>query len=76
MLTVTAHFDGKNILLDEPLELEPDTKLMVTVLANQDSAHDNWLRLSRKGLARSYAEDEEEYSLSDLKVHNPDYGRS
>jgi len=27
-----AHFDGKQILLDDPFELEPDTELIVTVL--------------------------------------------
>jgi hypothetical protein len=31
-VSVTAHFDGERILLDEVLELEPDTKLIVTVL--------------------------------------------
>ena len=29
--TIPAHFDGQHILLDEPLELEPNTKLLVTV---------------------------------------------
>ena len=27
-----AHFDGKQIRLDDPFELEPDTELIVTVL--------------------------------------------
>lgn len=31
-VTLPAHFDGEKILLDRPYELEPDTKLMVTVL--------------------------------------------
>ena len=31
-VTLRAHFDGRQILLDEPFELEPDTELIVTVL--------------------------------------------
>lgn len=30
---IPAHFDGERILLDEPVELEPNTKLTVTVLS-------------------------------------------
>ena len=31
-INLKAHFDGKKILLDEPFNIEPDTKLIVTVL--------------------------------------------
>lgn len=30
-ISVTARFDGKHIVLDEPLELAPNTQLIVTV---------------------------------------------
>ena len=63
--TIAAHFDGEHILLDEPVELEPNTKLLVTVLP-KDADREAWLELSKKGLAAAYAEDEEGYSL-DLK---------
>lgn len=33
MLSVRAHFDGKQIKLDEPVKLKPDTKLLITVLS-------------------------------------------
>jgi hypothetical protein len=29
--TLNAHFDGKNIVLDEPAELKPNTKVRVLV---------------------------------------------
>jgi hypothetical protein len=74
-VSVTAHFDGEHIKLDEPLELEPNAKLMVTVLSTQDDERSAWQRLSAKGLANAYGEDEEEYTLSDLKVSNPAYER-
>ena len=32
MLAVRAHFDGKQIRLDEPVKLKPDAKLLITVL--------------------------------------------
>jgi hypothetical protein len=36
-MTLRAHFDGKQILLDEPVDLEPDTQLMVTVLPKSEN---------------------------------------
>lgn len=74
-VSVTAHFDGKHIQLDEPLDLEPDTKLMVTVLSGQESERQEWLQFSLQGLARAYSDDDESYDLSDIKVHNPVYDR-
>ncbi len=33
---IAAHFDGERVLLDEPVELEADTLLTVTVLSKSD----------------------------------------
>ena len=74
-VSVSAHFDGEHIQLDEPLELEPNARLMVTVLPKQDDERSAWQRLSARGLANAYGENEEEYSLSDVKVSNPAYER-
>ncbi|CAN5802311.1 hypothetical protein BH24DEI2_BH24DEI2_19380 [soil metagenome] len=74
-VSVTAHFDGEHIRLDEPLDLEPNTKLMVTVLSGREDERSAWQRLSSKSLARAYSDDEEEYAPSDVKVGNPDYER-
>jgi len=30
--TLRAHFDGSQILLDEPFEIEPNTELIVTIV--------------------------------------------
>lgn len=69
-----AHFDGKQILLDEPFELEPDTKLIVTVLPETSNGeHEDWARLSLESLARAYSDDEPEYSLDLIKEANPEY---
>ncbi|MBA3438317.1 MAG: hypothetical protein H0T92_00405 [Pyrinomonadaceae bacterium] len=77
VITLRAHFDGNRILLDEPFELEPDTKLIVTVLPKRrpDTEREAWLLLSGGGLAAAYGEDEAEYSLHLIKEANPDYER-
>lgn len=73
--TSRAHFDGNQILLDEPYELEPDTKLIVTVLPkdNSDAEREAWLHLSMKTLKDAYGQDEPEYSLDLIKEVNPEY---
>jgi hypothetical protein len=58
--TIAAHFDGKQILLDEPVELEPNTKLLVTVLP-KDEEREAWLNLSAQQLQNAYADEEEDY---------------
>ena len=72
-ISIPAHFDGEHILLDEPVELEPDTKLIVTVLPKRDAEHEAWLRLSGKRLEDAYGEHEEEYPLDLIKEANPEY---
>ena len=74
--TLRAHFDGKQILLDDPVELEPDTQLMVTVLPKSENGErSDWTRLSLESLARAYDDDEPEYSLDLIKEPNPEYER-
>jgi len=34
--SIPAHFDGERILLDDPVELETDAKLIVTVLSKSN----------------------------------------
>ena len=72
-ISIPAHFDGERILLDEPVELEPNTKLIVTVLGKHDAEHDSWLGLSGSGLETAYGTDEEEYSLDSIREANPEY---
>lgn len=63
-ITLKAHYDGKQICLDEPFELQPNSKLIVTVVSG-DSLEDErqaWLAASQAGLARGYGADEPDYS--------------
>jgi len=70
-----AHYDGHHICLDEPFDLAPNTRLIVTVLPQDglDEARDAWLRLSAQGLATAYGENEPEYTADLIKEENPDY---
>ena len=61
--TLRAHFDGRQIRLDEPFELEPNTELLITVLPEAPHAErEAWARLSLESFARIYGEDEPEHS--------------
>ena len=72
-ITISARFDGKQILLDEPYELEPNARLMVTVLPEEDTEHQEWLELGLQALAHAYDDDEVEYPDDALTSCNPDY---
>lgn len=69
-----AYFNGNQILLDEPFELEPNTELLITVLPKaSDGEREGWSRLSLESLARAYSDDEPEYPLDLIKEANPEY---
>ena len=74
-ITLHAHFDGKQILLDDPIELQPGTKLLVTIFSAENAEHDEWIDFSLTQLEKAYGEDEPEYSLGLIKEHNPQYDR-
>ena len=58
-----AHFDGREIRLDEPYELPVNARLMVMVLpATADD--EMWRELAKTGLARAYGDNEPDYPLS------------
>ena len=77
MIAVSAHFDGERIRLDEPFDLKPNTKLIVTILAEKEpgSDHESWSNLSSQRLEDAYGKNEPEYSSNLIKEANPDYER-
>ena len=73
-MSIPAHFDGTQIILDEPVELERDARLIVTVLPDEQAEERAaWLHLSSQGLANAYGDDEVEYPIDSIKEMNPDY---
>ena len=77
-VTLSAHFNGQQILLDEPYALEPDTRLMVTVLPKSKplTEREEWLPLAAQNLTAAYSADEPEYTEADVKKINPAYDGS
>ena len=75
IVTLQAHFDGNQILLDEPYELAPNTKLVVSVIQMKNDEREDWTRFSLENLERAYGDDEPEYSLDLIKEANPKYER-
>ena len=73
IITLQAHFDGKQILLDEPYELAPNTKLVVSVIQMPDEEREDWTCFSLANLERAFGDDEPEYSLDLIKEANPKY---
>ncbi|CAN5507735.1 hypothetical protein BH10ACI1_BH10ACI1_25010 [soil metagenome] len=71
MLEIRGHFDGTQVLLDEPCELKPNTKVIITVVEDGEDA--DWYLLGKKSFARAYAHDEPEISLDRIKEFNPEY---
>ena len=72
-ITLKAHFDGKQICLDQPYELQPDSKLIVAVVSG-DSLEDErqaWLAASQAGFDRAYGDDEPDYSNAVLRKTLP-----
>jgi hypothetical protein len=67
-VTLTAHFDGEKIQLDEPFALPSNARLLVTILptpdADTDGGREEWYALAKSGLARAYSDDELDYPAS------------
>ena len=65
-VTLTAHFDGKHIQLDEPFQLPSDARLLVTIVPepSADSEREDWSALSKSSLARAYSDEEPDYPAS------------
>jgi len=72
MLEIRGHFDGTQILFDEPCELPPNTKVIIKVLPDDKETKD-WLLLGKKSFERAYSDDEPEYPLEKIKEMNPEY---
>jgi len=82
-VAIPAHFDGLQIRLDKPVNIEPGTKLIITILPKPYENHENhenlmegdWTQLAMAGLENAYGENEPEYSLDLIIEANSDYER-
>lgn len=63
-VALKAHFDGKQICLDEAYPLQPNSRLMVFVMPEltEEEDREELHELGRQSLARAYGESEPDYS--------------
>ncbi|MBK9155159.1 MAG: hypothetical protein IPM25_13230 [Chloracidobacterium sp.] len=73
IVNLAAHFDGKHILLNEPYDLEPNAKLIVSVIQMDDDSEDESAGFALANLERAYGDEEPEYPLDLIKELNPAY---
>lgn len=75
--TLRGHYDGKQIILDEPFQLKPNATLLITVLSDEDvrEEREDFATLSLQGLRYAYKDDEPEYSFDMIKEPNALYER-
>jgi hypothetical protein len=72
-ITLQAHFDGQQILLNEPFDLQPGTQLIVTVVQSPNAEPEAWYALSAQNLATAYSDDEPDYDSTLIKEQDPVY---
>jgi hypothetical protein len=64
VITLKAHYDGKQVCLDEPIDLAPNTPMLVTIARPdaEDADRAEWFALAKTAFARAYGDDEPDYS--------------
>ncbi|MCX6846526.1 MAG: hypothetical protein NTU84_08215 [Verrucomicrobia bacterium] len=66
-MSIPAHFDGTQVLLDEKVALPLNARLLVTVLDGSNEDREEFLQLAANSLATAYSNEEVEYTAADLK---------
>ena len=67
LMSIPAHFDGTQVLLDEKVALPLNARLLVTVLDESNEDREEFLQLAANSLATAYSDEEVEYTAADLK---------
>lgn len=64
VITLKTRYDGKQVCLEEPLDLAPNTPMLVTVAPLDATTADRaeWFALAKAAFARAYDEAEPDYS--------------
>jgi len=72
-VTLTAHFDGEHIQLDETFKLPTHARLLVTILPEpaDEVEREQWYALSKSGLAAAYSDDEPDYPANLVRRNEP-----
>ena len=70
-----GHFDGQKVCIDEPVHLEKDANLLITLLTEEQPASDEkeLHDLGTQGLRYAYGSSEPEYLIQLIREPNPSY---
>ena len=74
VITLKAHYDGKHVCLDEPIDLAPNTPVLVAVTQHDavDRDRAEWFALAKAAFARAYGDDEPDYSNAVILERPPE----
>lgn len=66
-VTLQAHYNGQQIVLDEPYDLPTNAQLMVTVLPPSSESEESWLQAASTSNAFAFLHDagEDIYTVRD-----------
>lgn len=67
LMSIPAHFDDTQVLLDEKVALPTNARLLVTVLDGANEDREEFLQLAANSLAKAYSDEEVEYTTADIK---------
>jgi len=64
VVTLKAHYDGEKVCLDEPIQLAPNTPVLVAIPQpeTEDKFREEWFAMARAAFARAYGDNEPDYS--------------
>jgi hypothetical protein len=66
--------DSHHLKLTKPIKIAPGSTVLITIEPSEGVAEaGEWYLLSSQGLENAFGEDEPEYSIKEIKVHNPEY---
>ena len=75
-MTLKAHFNGDRVIFDEPAQLKPDTKLLVTILPDSPGERSSeWFQMAESSFDSAFGDDEPSYGAENLVKVNPEYDR-
>jgi hypothetical protein len=67
-VTFKGRIDGKNIVLERPTGLAPNTPVLIQIMASGvDAEREDWHALAADGLAHAYGDNEPEYTLDMIR---------
>jgi hypothetical protein len=77
-MTVRAHYDGKQVLFDEPVNIEPNAELWITILTSEEKSalekeRQDWESSALANMAEFYKDEPDLYTDAMIIERNPLY---